>query len=278
MSRKKPRPTPVPPEPLAEVFDAHTHLASCGAADAESVRTVMDRAAAAGVSGVCTVGDGIDEAELALQAAHADDRIVAACAVHPTKAHELTDDVRTRLRALVADDRCVAVGETGLDTYWITHDPEGTAPLEVQEEALRWHMDLAAEVGKPLMIHNREADGDLMRVLADAPAELPVMLHCFSSPLEVAREAVGRGYYLSFCGNVTFKRNEELRQAAALVPSDRLLVETDAPYMMPEPYRGSRNEPAYVGYTARCVAEARGMDAAELGELATANARRLYGI
>ncbi|MDN6324303.1 MAG: TatD family hydrolase [Corynebacterium sp.] len=278
MSRRKPRPTPVPPEALRALFDAHTHLASCGALAPAAVRAVMDRAAATGVAGVCTVGDGIAEAELALQAAHADERVVAACAVHPTKADELTGDVRDRLRELVADPRCVAVGETGLDTYWITHDPGNTASLDVQEEALRWHMDLAAEVGKPLMIHNREADGDLMRVLADAPAELPVMLHCFSSPLEVAREAVGRGYYLSFCGNVTFKRNEELRQAAALVPSDRLLVETDAPYMMPEPYRGSRNEPAYVGYTARCVAEARGMDAAELGELATANARRLYGI
>ena len=278
MSRRKPRPTPVPPEALPALFDAHPHLASCGAQDAAAVRAVMDRAAATGVAGVCTVGDGIAEAELALQAAHADERVVAACAVHPTKADELTGDVRDRLRELVSDPRCVAVGETGLDTYWITHDPGNTASLDVQEEALRWHMGLAAEVGKPLMIHNREADGDLMRVLADAPAELPVMLHCFSSPLEVAREAVGRGYYLSFCGNVTFKRNEELRQAAALVPSDRLLVETDAPYMMPEPYRGSRNEPAYVGYTARCVAEARGMDAAELGELATANARRLYGI
>lgn len=278
MSRRKPRPTPVPPEALPTLFDAHTHLASCGAQDAAAVRAVMDRAAATGVTGVCTVGDGIAEAELALQAAHADERVVAACAVHPTKADELTGDVRDRLCELVADPRCVAVGETGLDTYWITHDPENTASLDVQEEALRWHMDLAAEVGKPLMIHNREADGDLMRVLADAPAELPVMLHCFSSPLEVAREAIGRGYYLSFCGNVTFKRNEELRQAAALVPSDRVLVETDAPYMMPEPYRGSRNEPAYVGYTARCVAEARGMDAAELGELATANARRLYGL
>ncbi|AHW63438.1 TatD family hydrolase [Corynebacterium glyciniphilum] len=278
MSRKKPRPTPVPPEPLAEVFDAHTHLASCGAGDAASVRAIMDRAAAAGVSGVCTVGDGIGEAELALEAAHADERVVAACAVHPTKAHELTDDVRTRLRGLVADDRCVAVGETGLDTYWITHDPEGTAPLGVQEEALRWHMDLAAEFGKPLMIHNREADEDLMRVLADAPAGLTVMLHCFSSPLDVALEAVDRGYYLSFCGNVTFKRNEELRQAAARVPEDRILVETDAPYMTPEPFRGARNEPTFVGYTARLLAEVRGVDPDEFGVALSRNARRLYGL
>lgn len=274
MSRKKPRPTPVPPEPLTSVFDAHTHLASCG----DSATELMDRAAAVGVTGVCTVGDGIDEAELALQAARDDGRIVAACAVHPTKAGQLTEDVRRRLRELVADPRCVAVGETGLDTYWITHDPERTAPLDVQEEALRWHMGLAAEVGKPLMIHNREADEDLMRVLADAPTDLIVMLHCFSSPLEVAREAIERGYYLSFCGNVTFKRNEELRQAAALVPEDRLLVETDAPYMTPEPFRGARNEPAFVGYTARRVAEVRGVDADYLGAVVSANARRLYGI
>lgn len=278
MSRKKPRPTPVPPEPLTSVFDAHTHLASCGATDGDSVLEVVDRAAAVGVAGVCTVGDGIAEAELALQAAHADDRVVAACAVHPTKADQLTDEARHRLRELVADPRCVAVGETGLDTYWITHDPGRTAALDVQEEALRWHMDLAAEVGKPLMIHNREADSDLMRVLADAPADLTVMLHCFSSPLEIAREAVERGYYLSFCGNVTFKRNEELRQAAALVPQDRILVETDAPYMTPEPFRGARNEPAFVGYTARRVAEVRGVDADAFGATVTANAQRLYGL
>jgi TatD DNase family protein len=238
----------------------------------------MDRAAAVGVTGVCTVGDGIEEAEQALALAQADDRVVAACAVHPTKAQELTDEVRGRLRALVADPRCVAVGETGLDTYWITHDPGGTAPLDVQEEALRWHMELAAEVGKPLMIHNREADDDLMRVLADAPSGLTVMLHCFSSPLDVALEAVERGYYLSFCGNVTFKRNEELRQAAARVPADRILVETDAPYMTPEPFRGARNEPAFVGYTARRLAGVRGVDADEFAATVSANARRLYGL
>ena len=278
MSAKKKRPTPVPPEPLPQLFDAHTHLASCKATTADEVREIVDRAAATGVQGICTVGDGIEEAELALQAAHHDERVYAACAVHPTRSHELTEDVRARIRDLVADDRCVAVGETGLDTYWITHDPEDTADLETQEEALRWHMALAHEVGKPLMIHNREADDDLMRVLNDAPDDLTVMLHCFSSPLEVAREAIDRGYYLSFCGNVTFKRNGELREAVALVPADRILVETDAPYMTPEPFRGARNEPAFVGYTARCLAEARGISPEEAGEIVTQNARTLYGI
>jgi TatD DNase family protein len=275
---KKKRPTPVPPEPLPQLFDAHTHLASCNATTQDDVREIVDRAEQTGVQGICTVGDGIEEAELALQAAHHDDRVVAACAIHPTRADELTDDVRTRLRELVADDRCVAVGETGMDTYWITHDPENTADLETQEEALRWHMGLAHEVGKPLMIHNREADAGLMRVLADAPDDLTVMLHCFSSPLNIALDAIDRGYYLSFCGNVTFKRNKEMREAARRTPSDRILVETDAPYMTPEPFRGARNEPAYVGYTARCLAEARGIDAEELGRIVTDNARALYGI
>lgn len=279
MSKKKPRPTPVPPEPLPELFDAHTHLASCGATGPGKVAEVMDRAGAVGVGQVCTVGDDLAESVQALDAAHADPRVFAACAVHPTRAGEVfVDGVQDRLRELVADPRCVAVGETGLDTYWIRHDPERTAPLGVQERALRWHMELAAEVGKPLMIHNREADADLMRVLADAPESVTVMLHCFSSPLEVAQEAIRRGYYLSFCGNVTFKRNGELREAARICPSDRILVETDAPFMTPEPFRGARNEPAFVGYTARCVADARGMDPSELGALVTENARRLYGI
>jgi TatD DNase family protein len=277
MSKRK-RPTPVPPEPLPELVDAHTHLASCGATTPEEVVAVMDRAAAVGVRRVCTVGDDLAESVQALEAAHADPRVYAACAVHPTRASELSGEgVRERLRELVADPRCVAVGETGLDRYWIEHEPETTAPLAVQEEALRWHMALAAEVGKPLMIHNREADGDLLRVLADAPAGLPVMLHCFSSPVEVAREAVDRGYWLSFCGNVTFKRNEGLREAARICPADRILVETDAPFMTPEPFRGARNEPAFVGYTARCVAQVRGVTPEALGAQVAANATDLYG-
>jgi TatD DNase family protein len=128
------------------------------------------------------------------------------------------------------------------------------------------------------MIHNREADADLMRVLADAPDDLRIMLHCFSSPLDVAQEAVDRGYWLSFCGNVTFRRNEELRKAARICPADRILIETDAPFMTPEPFRGARNEPAFVGYTARCVAEVRGVTPEALGAQVTRNARDLYRI
>lgn len=271
MSKKKPRPTPVPAEGITEMIDAHTHLTSCN----DEISALLERAVAAGVERVCTVGDGVDEAELALRAAQVHDRIFAACAIHPTKAHTLDDDAKARLTTMAADPRCVAVGETGLDTYWIKHAPEDTATLDVQEEALRWHAELAAEVNKTLMIHNREADADLMRVLDDSAQAPDTMLHCFSSPLDVAKEAIERGYILSFAGNVTFKRNDELRQAAALVPAEQILIETDAPYMTPEPFRGSRNEPSLIGHTYRCVAEARNQSVEELVEQVRANFDRV---
>ena len=278
MSKKKPRPTPVPAEPIPGLIDAHTHLASCGARSAEEVDAFVERALAAGVERICTVGDGLEEAELALQAAHFNERVFAACAVHPTRAHELDDVARARLTEMAADERCVAVGETGIDTYWLKHDAEGTAPLEVQEEAFRWHIDLACETGKALMIHNREGDAEMMRILDSAPRPKHVILHCFSSPLDVAREAIERGYVLSFAGNVTFKRNEELREAAALAPVGQLLVETDAPYMTPEPYRGARNEPSLIGHTAKVVAQARRMEVADVAREIAETFSRVYGV
>lgn len=278
MSKKKPRPTPVPAERIATLVDAHTHLASTGARTQAEVDAIVARALDAGVERMCTVGDGLEEAELALAAAHMNERVFAACAIHPTRAHELDEHARTRLREMAADERCVAVGETGIDTYWLKHDAEKTAPIEVQEEALRFHIDLAVESGKTLMIHNREGDAELMRILADAPAPREVMLHCFSSPVEVAREAIERGYVLSFAGNVTFKRNEGLREAAKLAPAGQLLIETDAPYMTPEPFRGARNEPALIGHTAKVVAEARGMSVEALAEEVSATFDRVFNL
>ncbi|UBI08519.1 TatD family hydrolase [Corynebacterium coyleae] len=278
MSKKKPRPTPVPAEPIAGLVDAHTHLASCGARTAEEIDAFVQRAVAAGVERICTVGDGLDEAELALEAAHLNERVFAACAIHPTRAHELDDDARARLQTMAADARCVAVGETGIDTYWLKHDAERTAPLDVQEEAFRFHIDLACESGKALMIHNREGDAEIMRILDDAPRPEHVILHCFSSPLDVAREAIERGYVLSFAGNVTFKRNEELREAARLAPAGQLLVETDAPYMTPEPFRGARNEPSLIGHTAKVLAEVRDMDVADVARDISETFSRVYGV
>ena len=278
MSKKKPRPTPVPAEPIDGLIDAHTHLASCGAHSAEEIDAFVERALAAGVERICTVGDGLEEAELALQAAHFNERVFAACAIHPTRAHELDRDARARLTEMAADERCVAVGETGIDTYWLKHDAEGTAPLEVQEEAFRWHIDLACESGKALMIHNREGDEEMLRILDSAPRPEHVILHCFSSPLDVAREAIERGYVLSFAGNVTFKRNDQLREAAALAPVGQLLVETDAPYMTPEPFRGAKNEPSLIGHTAKVVAQARGMEVTDVAREIAETFSRVYGV
>lgn len=278
MSKKKPRPTPVSAASIPGLVDAHTHLASAGARSKTEVDAIVDRAVAAGVEKLCTVGDGLSEARLALEAAHFNERVYAACAIHPTKAHELDEAARAELTEMAHDPRCVAIGETGVDTYWIQHDPENTASLEVQEEALRWHIDLAVATGKTLMIHNREADEHLLRILADAPQPKNVMLHCFSSPLEVARQALDRGYLLSFAGNATFKRNDHLREAAALAPAEQILIETDAPYMTPEPFRGARNEPALIGHTALALAEARGEEARDFAAQVNRNFDRVFHV
>lgn len=279
MAKKKPRPQPVPAPliPGETIIDAHTHLASCGARTSEEVGAIVERAKAAGVARICTVGDGLDEAELALQAAHSNADVFAACAIHPTRALELDDAARARLSEMAADPRCVAIGETGLDTYWIGKS-EDCAPLDVQAEALRWHIGLACSAGKALMIHNREADAELMEVLADAPRPRDVILHCFSSPLEVAEEALSRGYVLSFAGNVTFKRNDFLREAARIAPAGQYLIETDAPYMTAEPYRGTRNEPAFVGHAAHCIAQARGVDPAVVARDVSETFARVYQV
>ncbi|MDU0478191.1 TatD family hydrolase [Staphylococcus chromogenes] len=277
MSKKKPRPVPVPAEPLPGLIDAHTHLASCGARTPEEVIALVDRAVAVGVDKLCTVGDGLAEAELALHAAQHHERVYAACAIHPTRAGELDQQARHRLDEMVADPRCVAVGETGLDTYWIDKS-EDCAPLKVQEEALRWHIDLAIKHDKALMIHNREADAELMALLAEAPKPRATILHCFSSPLAVAEEALARGYVLSFAGNVTFKRNDELREAARIAPAGQILIETDAPYMTPEPFRGARNETSLIGHTALSVAEVRGQDPLEFAAMVNRTFDEVYGV
>ncbi|ALC05343.1 Mg-dependent DNase [Corynebacterium deserti GIMN1.010] len=273
MSKKKPRPVPVPAQFIPRLIDAHTHLASCD----PDTAGLVERAREAGVEKLCTVGDGLAEAELALEAAQKFGNVFAACAIHPTKADQLDDAARARLTEMATDPACVAIGETGLDAYWIKHDPDNTAALDVQEEALRWHIDLAIGAHKAVMIHNREADADLLRVLGDAPAAQDTILHCFSSPLDVAKEALHRGYVLSFAGNVTFKRNDELREAARIAPLEQIFIETDAPYMTPEPFRGGRNEPSLIGHTALCIAEVRGMPVEELAEALTANFDRVYG-
>ncbi|TLF59472.1 TatD family hydrolase [Nocardia cyriacigeorgica] len=269
------RPAPEAPEPLAPLVDAHTHLDACGADDAESVKVIVDRAAAVGVGQVVTVADDLAAAQWAVRAAHWDERVHAAVALHPTRANALDDAAKAELERLAADPRVVAIGETGLDYYW-PGKLDGCADIETQIEGFRWHIDLAKRTGKPLMIHNREADHDLLTVLLDEGAPDTVIFHCFSSDTNMALACVAEGYLLSFSGTVSFKNAHELREAAKVVPDELVLVETDAPYLTPHPFRGAPNEPYCLPYTMRALAELRGQDPAELAEISTANARRVY--
>ncbi|MFE7800440.1 TatD family hydrolase [Nocardia sp. NPDC057440] len=271
------RPAPALPEPLAPLVDAHTHLDACGATDAASTAVIVDRAASVGVGQVVTVADDLAAAQWAVQAANRDARVYAAVALHPTRANALDDAAKAELERLAADRRVVAIGETGLDYYW-PGKLDGCADIETQIEGFRWHIDLAKRLGKPLMIHNREADHDLLTVLLDEGAPETVIFHCFSSDTNMALACVAEGYILSFSGTVSFKNAHELREAAKVVPDDQILVETDAPYLTPHPFRGAPNEPYCLPYTVRALAELRAQDAAEFAKITTANARRIYGI
>ena len=269
------RPAPEPPQPLTPLVDAHTHLDACGAEDPETTSAIVDRAAAVGVGRIVTVADDLEAARFAVRAAHWDERVYAAVAIHPTRANALDDATRDEIERLAADPRCVAVGETGLDLYW-PGKLDGCAEPSEQEEGFRWHIDLAKRLGKPLMIHNREADTDLLRVLHDEGAPETVIFHCFSSDAEMARRCVDAGYLLSFSGTVSFKNAKALREAAPLVPRELILVETDAPYLTPHPFRGAPNESYCLPYTVRALAEVRNEEADELAAATTANAERVY--
>lgn len=271
------RPAPPPPEPLTPLVDAHTHLDACGAADADGVRAIVDRAAAVGVEAVVTIADDLASARWVTQAAEWDPRVFAAVALHPTRADALTDTARAEIERLAAHPRVVAIGETGMDLYWPGR-LDGCAEPDVQREAFAWHIDLAKRTGKPLMIHNRDADAEVLDVLrAEGPPET-VIFHCFSSDAAMARACVDGGWLVSLSGTVSFRNARALREAVPLVPVGQLLVETDAPFLAPHPYRGAPNEPYCLPYTVRSLADLLGRPAEELARVTTANARRAYGL
>jgi TatD DNase family protein len=251
--------------------DAHTHLDACGTATPDDVCAAMDRAAAVGVTRVVTVADDLDAARWAAEAATWHPGVIAAVALHPTRTSDFDDDTRETLEQLARQPRVRAVGETGLDHYW------DYAPHDAQERAFRWHIDLAKRVGKPLMIHDRDAHDDVLRILAEEGAPGTVVFHCFSGDATMARTCVEAGYVLSFAGPLTFRNGAALREAAAVVPLGQLLVETDAPFLTPDPYRGRPNEPYLLPHTVRRLAEVKGVETAELCAAVSANAERIFG-
>jgi TatD DNase family protein len=248
------------------VIDSHTHLELCDGTEAELVAA----AERAGVERMLTVGIDGASCRAALAAAVAFPQVFAAIGRHPNAASGFDDADLAELRALSAHERCRAIGESGLDFY------RDGAPRSDQERAFAAQIALARETGKPLVIHSRAAGKETLAQLAAEADGVSVIMHCFSMPEQLA-ECLERGYAISFAGNVTYRNAAELADAARRVPEERLLVETDAPYLSPQAVRKQRNQPAFVTHTAAFLAELRGVSVAQLGETVAHNADRLLG-
>lgn len=246
------------------MIDTHAHLDAL-----DSAHDALTRARAAGVTRVIAIGTRVDSCRAALTLAHAEDGVFAALGIHPHEAGGPEAGRVEELRDLLQDERVVAVGETGLDHF------RDYAPHDAQRRLFDAHLELASALELPVVIHSRAAGAETEAVLRAFDGT--VVLHCFSEPDRLP-EALARGYYVSFAGNVTFPKAEELRRAAADVPLDRILVETDAPYLAPEPQRGRRNEPAFVAHTLAAVAAAREMDPEQLERQIDANAIAAFSL
>ncbi|MEU8411317.1 TatD family hydrolase [Amycolatopsis japonica] len=270
MGAEKKEPPPIPDRLPVSVVDAHTHLDACGAVTAADVTAMVDRAERAGVSRVITVADDLAAARWAAQASTWDPRVWAAVAIHPTRTKEFGEAEKSEVESLAKESRVVAVGETGLDYYW------DYSPHDAQQDAFRWHIDLAKRIGKPLMIHDRDAHDDVLRILEEEGAPEQVVFHCFSGDEHIARRCVDAGYVLSFAGTVSFRNARGLHEAARIVPADQYLVETDAPFLTPHPFRGRPNEPYCAAYTVRHLAALRGEAVHEVAESVRKTAERVF--
>ncbi|MCA9896749.1 MAG: TatD family hydrolase [Ardenticatenaceae bacterium] len=253
------------------LIDTHCHL-DFERFD-EDRDAVVQRAIAAGVRQIIVPALDLGNCRTVLALTEKYAGVFAAVGVHPNSSAGWQDSWIGVLRDLAQHPKVVAIGEIGLDYYW------DKSPKEVQQRALGLQLELAAELNLPVIIHNRESDADVVQMLAEAPLvgrENPGVLHSFAAGWDTAVSALNLGYYLGFTGPVTFKKADELREIARKVPDDRILVETDAPFLTPHPYRGKRNEPAYVAFVAERLAEVRGVSTAVFAQQTTANAQRLF--
>jgi TatD DNase family protein len=248
------------------VNDSHTHLDRGPAPEAELVAEARD----AGLTRILTIGMDEPSCEAALNATGAYPEVFAAIGRHPNEATGYDDTVTEQLREFAQHPNCRAIGETGLDYY------RDYAPREDQERAFHAQIEIARETQKPLIIHTRAAEDDTVKTLAGNASDLQVVLHCFSMP-DRLEECLDHGWWISFAGNVTYPKATDLQEAAKRTPLDRILVETDAPYLTPQVLRKERNRPAYVAHTARFIAELRGIGYAELEAAVDANAATLFG-
>ncbi len=272
------RPLPPLPEPLpSPTPDAHTHLGATTDRTGLSASELIERAKAVNVTRMVDVGDDVDSSRVAIDVAETHPEVIAAIAIHPHIAVDLGDSLpsaMTELEALIgSSDRIRAIGETGLDYHWVK-DAEGRA---LQKEVFATHIAWAKDAGLALVIHDRDAHDDIADVLDAEGWPDRVQMHCFSGDAAFARRCLDAGAYISFPGNVTFKANEYLREAARVTPADRILVETDAPYLTPMPHRGRPNASWLVPHTVRFLAEVRGENVERLCEALDANVSALFG-
>lgn len=260
-------PTPAFDTPLV---DSHCHLDFPDFGD--ELDDVVARAGRAGISHMVTISTHVTKFPQVRAVAERFDNIFCTVGIHPHEAATEPEVTVAELTEMSNHPKVVGIGETGLDFFY-EHSPR-----DIQERQFRTHIDVARNTGLPLIVHTRDADVDTIRILEEEHAKgpFPGLIHCFSASQELAERMVAIGFYISFSGIVTFKKADELRQVAATVPEDRVLVETDSPYLAPVPRRGKRNEPAYTAFTAAKVAEVRGIAPSQLAAITTANFRRLF--
>ena len=253
------------------LFDSHCHLED--ERFQEDRAEVMARMEDAGVRRCILAGSDMDSSARIAKLAKEHANVYGVVGVHPHEAKTWIDECESKITEWVKEERIVGVGEIGLDYYY------DLSPRDVQQEVFVKQLLLAKKLNMPVCFHIRDAHGDILSILRAHRSELPAgVVHCCSASLESAREYLDMGYYISFAGPITFKNANKLLDVAKFVPEDRILVETDSPYLAPVPMRGRRNEPSYVQYVAEKIAELRGISAEEMAEIATRNTCRLFGI
>ncbi|WDI39805.1 TatD family hydrolase [Bremerella sp. P1] len=256
-----------------EWIDTHAHLFDEGLLP--QIEDVLSRAQEAGVGTIVAIGTTLEDSRICVELAERFPQVYASVGIHPNHSAEAKDGDLDQVEQLISHPKVVAVGETGLDRYW------DFAPIELQKEYLQWHVEKSRAYKKPLVIHMRDCEDDIIEWLESSKKEGPLsgILHSYTGNAQLAELGVACGMHISFAGMLTFKRNQELRDVAKTIPVDRLLVETDCPYLSPEPCRKQRpNEPALVVHTGTCLANERGVEPSEMASITTANARKLFGI
>ena len=254
------------------LVDTHCHL-DFDRFDGDRLQ-VIERAVAAGVKQIIIPALDLENCRTVLALTDQHPELFAAVGIHPNSSADWQDSWVEKIRDFAGNPKVVAIGEIGLDYYW------DKSPKVVQHQALRMQLELAAELELPVVIHNRESDEDVLDLLRQSALNGRLhsgVLHSFSTSWETAEAALEMGFYLGFTGPVTYKKADGLRDVVANAPLDRILVETDAPFLAPQQHRGKRNEPAYVAYVAEMIAEIRGLAVDEIGRITTENARRLFG-